>query len=124
MPETQNVEPMTLGALIDELRLRDAAEEIVYDFGGFHVGKIASYRGYYDQLAIGFCEHPSRYVGSLLAECEAAVGATFEGWKGGEYQMDRSTPVWASNAGRSSDTAIVGVIDGGWRTILATAFVE
>jgi hypothetical protein len=32
-------------------------------------------------------------VGDVLAAARSAVGKTFEGWKGGDYTMDASSPV-------------------------------
>lgn len=30
----------------------------------------------------------------------------FTGWKGGEFTMDESTPVWVANAGNSGNTGL------------------
>ena len=35
----------------------------------------------------------------LLKECRAAMGAVFTGYKGGEYQMGKSTPLWVASYG-------------------------
>lgn len=48
----------------------------------------------------------------------------FTGWKGGEFTMDESTPVWVANAGNSGNTGIIDVVDDGWRIILMTAYCE
>lgn len=58
-----------------------------------------SYRGYYDQLA--FEPAPSVTIGSMLAAAKSAIGKTFIGWKGGEFVMDKWTPVWIAVRGDS-----------------------
>jgi hypothetical protein len=59
-----------------------------------------------------------------LKLCEEADGKTFTGYKGGDYHMDRSTPVWVANHNESGSTAIVDIRDGGWRTILVTTSID
>ena len=35
----------------------------------------------------------------VLAMCKGAMGEVFQGYKGGDYQMGRNTPVWIANYG-------------------------
>ena len=51
-----------------------------------------------------------------------AVTEEFTGWKGGEFEMDESTPVWVANPGDSGNTGIIDVIDDGWRVIIMTSY--
>ena len=57
-----------------------------------------SYRGYYSDLAF----EPSdgfRKASEILADCESSLGSTFTGWKGGDFLMKESTPVWVAFEG-------------------------
>lgn len=54
----------------------------------------------------------------------SAVGAAFEGYKGGVFTMSRHTPVWVANYGNAGNTAVVGVRDLGYLVIIETAYVE
>lgn len=82
-----------------------------------------SYRGYYDDLAIGFGETT---VGELLKTARSALGHSFTGYKGGEYLMGEDTLLWqATDSGHCSDLAVIGVklIDsnnGKWVAMLTT----
>ena len=83
---------MTLGELILRLQEEDPEKIIVCGFDAPH-----SYRGYYDELAFEPCA-PAK-VGEMLAAAKSAVGATFEGWKGGEFTMHEYTDVWLAVMG-------------------------
>jgi hypothetical protein len=115
-----------LGELITLLKHRPHDDQVVFDFGGFIPRDAASYRGYYEQLAIGYDENWEQpmTVADLLVLLRGTIGATFSGYKGGDYVMSASTPVWASKWGQCSRTAIVGLADCTWQTVLATAFVD
>ena len=121
---------MILGALIDALKPLKPDTAVSFDFAFLDPTDFDSYRGYYDQLALGFTggRHSDGWaeikVAELLAKAEAAVGKTYEGWKGGDYVMTRSTPLWVANPGCTGSTAIVGVQDIGWAILLITANVD
>jgi hypothetical protein len=69
-----------------------------------------SYRGYYEDLALGYSnkgEYPT--VGKLLEHAEACLGKDFTGWKGGEYTAREDSTLWVANSGETGSTAIVGV---------------
>ncbi len=85
-------------------------------FGG-NRHAIASYRGWYDHLAIAW--RPLEAGGFVTADLlrdslKKAVGFTFASYKGGGYTMRADTPVWVDNWGEATSTAIVGIetIDG------------
>lgn len=92
----------TLGTLIAELK-KLAPLAVVRGFGGAD-----SYRGYYSDLAFA-PSNTERTVADLLQECEAALGAVFEGYKGGDFTMSDDTPVWISGYGECSSLRIVGI---------------
>ena len=80
---------MTLGALITELQAVDAARLIV------GLGHLASYRGYYSDLAFAPDTQP-RTVADVLTTCRDAMGKVFEGYKGGDFLMGERTPLWVA----------------------------
>jgi hypothetical protein len=80
---------MTLGVLIEALEALPA-DRTITGLAGAH-----SYRGYYCDLAFKPASEV-RTVGELLAECRAAMGEVFEGYKGGDFTMGRTTPLWVA----------------------------
>lgn len=114
---------MNLGEIIDALQSAEVDATVCFDFGGLEPTGVKSYRGYYSDLALGFADEGMK-AGELLTTLKAAVGAVFEGYKGGDFKMDRVTPVWVANYGRSDGVAIVGVENHGWRVILRTALID
>lgn len=78
---------LTLGDLIAALEAADPAQRVPLGFTEPH-----SYRGYYDELAFEVTADVT--VGAMLADARSALGATYQGWKGGDYPMDADTPVW------------------------------
>lgn len=86
---------MTLGELIEALEGLDP-ETRVHGFGEPH-----SYRGYYKDLSF----HPTdedRSAAELLAVCRSCMGRVFTGYKGGEFMMGETTPVWLSPQGSTA----------------------
>lgn len=104
---------MTLGELIAALKRMPANEVVIFDFGRFVPQDLYSYRGYYEDLAVGYAQvdwDDQPKVSAFLASLEAAVGKSFYGWKGGNYTMDTDTPVWVSTErGDAGYTVIIGV---------------
>lgn len=121
-----NSNQISLGQLIQELKeiaKNERKEEpyVQFDFGNIRPAGLTSYRGYYDELAICYDEQTEQpLLSEFIKTLENAKKETFFGWKGGEYKMYDHTPVWVSNTGQASDTAVVGVIDKGFRVLLQT----
>ena len=78
---------MTLSELIAFLETRNPNMPVKTGFAHPH-----SYRGYYDELAFEIAWDVT--VGSMLACARSALGASYQGWHGGEYTMDEYTDVW------------------------------
>lgn len=97
---------MLLGDFIETLADLDPDLPVVFD-NGAHPDSFASYRGYYDQITLTQGKSPKR-VRDVLRAAQKAVGATFQGYKGGDYVMDEDTPLWASDYG-DTGLALVGV---------------
>lgn len=88
---------MNLQQLIDALATADPNRVCPIGFTNPH-----SYRGYYDQLAFEPA-HDVR-VSDMLACATGAIGATYSGYKGGEFTMDASTDVWLAEYGSTGET--------------------
>jgi len=87
---------MTLQALIEELSRYDPQQRVPLGFREPH-----SYRGYYDELA--FEPVPDTTVGAMLAAAKDALGATYTGYKGGDYTMNAYTQVWLARYGDTGE---------------------
>lgn len=103
---------LTLGDLIDQLEQVDE-RTTVQGLSGPH-----SYRGYYSDLSFDGTDDLEAW--QALAILRACVGRTFEGYKGGDYVMDRSTPVWSAPWGECG-SRIVGLTTKGWEVTIETA---
>ena len=117
---------ITLGELIvalDGVEKKDL--KVYFDFEYAYPAGLSSWRGSYDELALKFSfEGEAPTVESLLAKLKDAVGKEYTGYKGGEFRMDKHTPIWAANYGNSGNTAIVGIINNGYSIILKTEYCE
>jgi hypothetical protein len=114
---------ISIGGLIALLEQRPRDESVRFGFGYFAPDSIGSYRGFYDHLAIGYDEGKEATVADLVAKLKEAIGKEFDGYKGGTYRMRADTPVWAANYGDSPSTAIVGIADCDYMTVLQTEWV-
>ena len=94
---------MTLGKLIAELEKYDGNMPIE------GLGRLHSYRGYYSDLALEELPEPT-VVHELLTECRSAMGKVFTGYKGGDFQMGESTPMWISEYGDNSGMKLIGLV--------------
>lgn len=63
-----------------------------------------SYRGFYEDLAFEPKENVT--IRHMLNEAKSALGKTFRGWKGGEYEMTERTVCWIAHEGRTSDDLV------------------
>lgn len=74
---------------------------------GLYPGKFFSYRGYYECLAFDLSADPIT-VSHFLEMCRSQIGKVHIGWKGGEFQMFASTPVYISEESRAHGVRIIG----------------
>ncbi len=117
---------LTLGELILKLEAVTKKELNVYfDFECARPTHLNSWRGSYDELALSFMfEGDVLTVEKLLTILKGAVGKTYIGYKGGDYVMGKTTPVWVSNYGNSGNTAVVDVLVLDYSIILETKYCE
>ncbi len=113
---------LTLGNLIEVLKGADGRLLVEFDTGGAPDNP-HSYRGYYEDLAFGAAK--SRVTAAeFLAMCENALGKEYQGYKGGEFVMGADTPLWRSEYGYASGTAIIGGSIGNELFVLATKQID
>ena len=108
---------MTLLKLTQALKRRlDQTANVRFAFGYLQPTSFHSWRGDYAELALGYEELPAEQdkqitVAQLVEKCEAANGAVFTGWKGGDFQMGDRTRVWCANPRDCPPVAIVDVVE-------------
>lgn len=90
---------LDLGELILALEAEDPTRILPIGFNNPH-----SFRGDYVDLAFEPAVDVS--IGDMLAAARAALGSTYQGWKGGDYTMAEHTTCWISYEGESSDNCI------------------
>ncbi len=111
-------QPITLGELIDVLSQAGANNTVQFDFSCKAPGPVASYRGYYDHLALDPDGPSPVRVETMLQNLNDAVGSVFEGYKGGDFRMSRDTPIWVAAYGESGGTCVTGVTILTWGTVI------
>lgn len=93
--EERSESQMTLGKLIEYLDTQ--GDEFVEN-----LSSPDSYRGYYCDLA--FEKNGTFTMASeLKKECQLLIGMVFTGYKGGEFEMNESTPLWIAEYGKSGE---------------------
>lgn len=110
---------LMLGELIIKLEgVEDKDKPVIFDKQYFPTD-IASWRGSYDELAFEYKEinndplataEQPRTVETWLKKLKGTIGATFHGYKGGEFLMGKTTPVWVANYGESRGFKCTGEI--------------
>ncbi len=106
LQKERSASQMTLGELIERLEAMPPLN-MVDKLESPH-----SYRGYYSDLA--FERGESKMMATeLLAIAKECMGKEFEGYKGGEFLMGQSTPVWISNYGTASGAKLMEIVDDG-----------
>lgn len=91
-----------LRALIHALSLHPMDNEIYLEVDGMLMTRLRmdSWRGSYIELTIDHSnEDVPSTVASFYEDCKSSDGAYFSGYKGGDYLMELSTPVWADPYG-------------------------
>lgn len=130
---------LSLGDFIKELESVDLKydeetyKDVEFDFGTALPTQLDSWRGSYDEIALGYKlsgydnngEHfANTKADKLLEHLKSAIGKEYEGYKGGDFTMDENTPVWVANYGHSGNTGVVGVLDSGYKLVIITAYCE
>ena len=119
------VTPPSINELITMFEKVEDKECTVWIFNDLMLnGQLCSYRGYYEQLALCYefsaWDKDAMSVADLIKRLEAAKGQEFEGWKGGDFMMFGSTPIWLANPGHNPGAIITGYIKDYGRIYLQT----
>lgn len=113
---------MRLKDWIETLEALPKGAVVVFDDGD-NVGPLISWRGIYAQLTLPTAREPWT-VKELLKDARGAVGSVYTGYKGGDYVMDESTPVWADDYGRCTYRMPTGVADKAGKVVVATEVIR
>jgi hypothetical protein len=119
-----DVNQLTMGELIAALRRKPADSPLRMDFDYFRPVCVGSYRGFYEDVAISYDRETEVTVGTFLEHLESKLSSEMTGYKGGTYDIDEGTAVWASNYGDAASVAVVDVEPVGCYIVLRTKFVE
>ena len=117
-----------LGNLIDDLeKYKDSIKHIEFDDGSIPTD-FDSWRGSYSELALGYKENGNEFAVSIWRKAYDSNGNIFEGYKGGEFEMDRNTPIHQANYGccgtDEGDRKIIGIKEDGEKVIILTRLEE
>ena len=110
-----------------KIRIEEGRKEahVRFDFEYLHPTYLDSWRGSYNEIAIGFSEKgEGPTLSSFYSMINAAIGQEYTGWKGGEYTMNKHTPVWVANQGHSGNTAVLDIVDDGYVVFIITGLRE
>src|SRR5262245_21405288 len=98
---------MRLGQFIDALSACDPLLPLVLEDGkGIH--DLMSYRGYYEDLAIS-PQSNIKTVGEVLVQARDALGEVFQGYKGGDFPMNKLSFLWVGEYGESGGNVLTSV---------------
>jgi hypothetical protein len=89
----------TLGELIlvVELVVKDMNKPIVFDFDqNMKPYGVSCWRGSYTELAVNYDPKGVKNVKEFLKILKDAIGKEFQGYKGGDFMMGKTTPVWVA----------------------------
>jgi hypothetical protein len=98
----------------------DAPAQIEWSGELFGFDGVDSYRGYYSDLALEPVRGATN-VRAIRQALESAIGETYQGYKGGDYTMGPTTPLWVANYG-TTGAMVTGVIERDGTVILTTAY--
>lgn len=110
---------MNLGNLITTLEGIEPGRTVRFQ-DGTYPSELRSWRGDYGELSIDRGTEPTT-VAALMGKARAAIGQTFEGYKGGQYVMSEHSPVWADPWGECLYRGIIGVVVEDAELVLITA---
>lgn len=130
---------LTLGELILKMEGKSPEKPVVFDDGEHFPTSLSSWRGSYCELAIEYNEYDTEKpmnAGDFAEKLKGALGKTYTGYKGGDFTMGKTTPVWVANHGNVSgfrndkkaeyndDTAIVDIVETDNAVVLQTFSTE
>lgn len=131
MNEMQKIESgkeYNLGELIKDLeKYKDSTILVEFDNGKIPT-QFSSWRGSYCELALEYKDEGICFADSLYINAFNANGSIFEGYKGGNFEMDLNTPIHQANYGdvgvkinnEYNEYKIVGIKEENGKVIIIT----
>lgn len=99
----ESAKEYNLGELINDLEKLPEEKIIYIDFENeIGVCKFGSWRGSYCELSLEYGKGYKVKVLSLLENAKECINKEFTGYKGGDFVMDKLTPIHIANYGESS----------------------
>jgi len=118
---------LTLGEIILKLEaVKNQELPVVFDVKKYYPTGIDSWRGSYCELSLEYDdEGKPLLLEKFVKILKNTVGKTLTGYKGGDFLMGRTTPVWVANYGTSSgfrqkDTAVIDILEKGDKVVIKT----
>jgi hypothetical protein len=106
---------LKMESLVNSPSIGDRRPTVRFNFEYLFPIGLDSWRGSYCELAINFEGsvrgsklNPPDDV-TFLKWLKEANGKTYTGYKGGEYLMGKTTPLWVANYGNSGNTMLVDI---------------
>lgn len=96
---------LTLGELTLLVGQADDEKPVVFDDAEYMPTSLGSWRGSYSELAIRYDEtdlDAALTAGKMHMLLDGADGQQYRGYKGGDFTMSSTTPVWVANRGTST----------------------
>lgn len=116
--------PMTIGELKEALKRKPKEMPVRYDFAYFHPARVHSFRGFYDEPAIGYAtDCDPLTVADVLELLEQLTTEQFTGYKGGEYFYRDDQILHVANAREACDTVITDVFNHEGDIVFETAVI-
>ncbi len=125
---------LSLGEIILKLEgIKNKKLPVIFDVEQYYPVGISSWRGSYHELAL---EYEKNGEPMLLEDFEKMlkqmIGKTLMGYKGGNFLMGKTTPVWVANYGECKgfriddykDTAVIDVLESENKVIIKTKAIE
>lgn len=108
---------LNYGQFVNELEKLSPETIIRFDFGYFTPKGYYSYRGYYEDCAIGYTDdiYDNLTAETYLHLLKSYKGETLYGYKGGEWAIHDNTSLWvAADSSQCTGTIITGITDLGY----------
>ncbi len=122
--DTRSDYHLTLDGLI-ECCINSPQEYTVTFENGDGVGNPHSYRGYYSDLSFETTNEVKTVKEMWALCCHHCLDQTFEGYKGGDFLMTGSTPLWCADYGCCGEAIVEAYLDSPLkRVILRTKDVD
>lgn len=113
-----NNQGLNFGRLIFALEFLKSETIIRFDFGCFTPQGFHSYRGYYEDIGIGYTDqvYDRLTAGQFVGQCRDFLkNGELHGYKGGEFKPRLESSVWVSkDSSECSGTIITGIRDLGY----------